>query len=849
LCRRAEHAPARRNYTPLPSVNNPAACAPLIHQSESRRFDRPECHHGTLRTPAGRGRRTSAGETPEGGFMTHGAAIRNIHRHLALAGTALACLTPALACAQSNATAPLPTEHMPPAATDPATPAQAQPAPLADTSVGIEDIIVTAQKRSQSAQNVPIAITALNSDQLRAAGVSSTADLKATVPALNITTATAGYGLPRIRGIGATGQGPGIENPVAVYVDGVYYGAAFGVLQSLFDVDQVAVLKGPQGTLFGRNATGGLIQITTMGPSFEPTARAEVGYGNYDTVHAAGYASGGLTDTLAVSLAAQYENQPQGFGKNLYTGNDIQTSQSWAGRAKLLWKPDADTSFLLAGDFNGREGADPAFRNFQLNTLGQNVEQQIVALGGNPDRDIYSDTDPSLRARQWGTSLTASRDLGGVTLKSITAYRKTDLSFTFDPDGTTVKQLVVANTQYDKQFSEEVNLVSDGKGPFKWVLGGFYLHDSSGLDPARVTGLFTFGNNGYLDINANVKLDSYAAFAEGTYTFGASTNLTAGLRYTSDDRSLYATTTTYNGNIGVTTTSTPTVDTRNFSRLTWRVSLDHRFSPELLAYASYNRGFRSGTFIPQATPIITLEPEVIDAYEVGIKSDLFDRRVRFNLSAYYYNESNLQVMQVIAGLQNVYNADGARIYGLDGDVTWKVTNNLRLFGGVNYTHARYTNFTDAIVSVPFPLPAGFVVPAGQTCLGTFGNPYAQLGGNCLLRGDASGNKLQNTPAFTGSVGGSLDIPTASAGKFTLAGNFYYNDGYVGAPDERVYQTSYQTVDASITWHMPNDHLYVRVWGKNLTDTFYRTQIGSTNSGDNGTNAAPRTYGVTAGFEF
>jgi iron complex outermembrane receptor protein len=129
------------------------------------------------------------------------------------------------------------------------------------------DIVVTAQKRSERAQDVPIALSALSQAEMKAAGVNGTADLKAAVPALNFTTGTGGFGLPRIRGIGATGQGPGIENPVAVYIDGVYYGSASSVMQSLFDSQQVTVLKGPQGTPFGRNATGGLIQVTTQGPS------------------------------------------------------------------------------------------------------------------------------------------------------------------------------------------------------------------------------------------------------------------------------------------------------------------------------------------------------------------------------------------------------------------------------------------------------------------------------------------------------------------------------------------------------------------------------------------------------
>ncbi len=783
-----------------------------------------------------------------------------------LAGCALAALVPAAAHGQ-DATAPLsaanaPASSQPQEAATTTTPPQAQ----ADTG-GVEDIVVTAQKRSENAQNVPIAITALNNDQLRAANITGTADLKATVPALNVTTATGGIGLPRIRGIGATGQGPGIENPVAVYVDGVYYGASFGILQSLYDTEQVAVLKGPQGTLFGRNATGGLIQITTLGPSYDFTARGEVGYGNYDTRTVAGYVSGGLTSNLAVSLGGQLENRHNGFGRNLFTGHDIQTARTWGGRGKILWEPDGDTKLTIAGDFNGRKATDPAFCNFDLNALGQNVTTQITTLGGDPERDIYADIDPYLTTRAWGVSSIFAHDFGDVSFKSITAYRHSDFHYYFDPDGTTQRRIVIDNQQYDRQFTQELNLVGEGAGPFKWVIGGFYMHANAGNSPARTTGLFTFGGNGYADNVNNQKLESYAGFAEGTYTLGGSTNLTAGLRYTDDHRELSAYTVSYNGNTRVTTVSPTVNQERTFRKLTYRLSVDHRFSSELLAYASYNRGFRSGAYIPQATPIVILQPDVVDAFEVGIKSDLFDRKVRFNLAAYYYDEKNIQVQQVISGVNSAYNADGAHIYGLDADFTWRVTQNFRLFGGLNYTHGRYTNFANAILSQPFPLPSTFalvrnpaanptinaVIAPGQTtpqaCQGTLSPLNVTLGGNCLYIGDASGNRLQNTPAFTASVGGSLDLPTASAGKFTLAGNYYYNDGFVGTTDERVRQGHYNTLDASVTWKLPGDTVFVRAWGRNLTDAFYRSQIGGTNSGDNGVNAAPRTYGATVGFDF
>jgi iron complex outermembrane receptor protein len=727
----------------------------------------------------------------------------------------------------------------------------ARPAPNAaqqDAAATVEDIVVTAQKRVQNVQDVPVAITALGTEQLAATGATGTADLKALVPSLNVTTGVGGFGLPRIRGVGASGQGPGIENPVAVMVDDVYYGAAFGVLQSLFDTQQVAVLKGPQGTLFGRNATGGVIQITTRGPQFTPHGAFQAGYGNYDASNFAAFYTAPLSDQVAFSVSGQYENRGEGFGVNRFTGNDVMDGDGYAVRAKLLWNASPDTSLLLSVDANGRDASDPTFRNFGLNALGQDVTQQIIAAGGDPDYDIYSDVDPVLRARQSGGSAILQHDFGGVNFKSVTAYRESDLRTFFDPDGTTQARLRIDNSNFDKQFTQEINFLSDTDGPFSWVVGAFYMSDSAGQAPGRTTGTNTFAGNGYSDTITEVTLSSYSAFAEGTYAFNDTTNLTAGIRYTSDDREFTAHTDTYNGATNVFTAGTIQSASRNFSKPTWRLSLDHRFSDQVMGYASYNRGFRSGTYVPQATPIITLEPELIDAYEVGLKTDLFDRRVRANIAAFYYDQTNVQVQQVIAGVNSVYNAQGAEVKGIDADITWQVTNNLRLFGGFGYTDAHYTEFTNAIISVPYPLPAGYVIPTGQTCRGTFGSPYAQLGGNCLLIGDASGNLLQNTPKLTASVGGNLDVPT-SVGTFTAAGNVYYNDGFVGTADERVKQGSYVTVDASLTWRPHDGGAYVRLWGKNLGDAYYRSQLSATNSGDNGTPGTPRTFGVTVGYDF
>lgn len=721
-------------------------------------------------------------------------------------------------------------------------------ADVSGNSVALEEIIVTAQKRAENAQDVPIAITAVSADDLVATGRTSTIALNTVVPTINFTTGVAGFALPRIRGVGASGQGPGIENPVALYIDDVYYGATFGAIQSLFDTAQVTVLKGPQGTLYGRNTTGGLIQIRTLDPEFDLTGKAQIGFANFDTIDGAFFVTGGLSDSVAMSVSAQYENRDKGYGVNRFTGHDVQTSERWVGRVKLLWEASENTKIKFSVDANGRDGADPSFRNFSLNSLGEDVPTLIRNAGGDPDYDIYSDVDPELSGRQYGVSLVIEHDFPGARLKSVTAYRDTQLSTFFDPDGTRLPRLRIFNDNFDEQVTQEIDLISTSGGPFKWTAGVFYMWGSAGQEPGRTTGLTTFGGNGYSDTISDVRLNSISGFAEGTYTFGEATNLTVGVRYTNDEREFEAVTVTYNGNTNVLTRSAPISDARTFGDPSWKVSLDHRFSPQLMGYVSYNRGFRSGTFVPQASPVIALEPEQVEGYEIGLKSDVLDGRLRLNVATYYYDQTNVQVQQVIAGVNNVYNAEGAEIYGADLDFVFGITDNFRIFAGMGYTQAKYTDFSNAIISIPYPLPAGFVIPPGQSCLGTFGNPFTQLGGNCLLRGDATGNKLQNTPEFAGNVGMNLSIPTG-VGTFTLAANYYYNDGFVATADERVVQGSYDLVDASITWRDRKDKMYVRLWGNNLTDEFYRMQLSATNSGDNGTPGAPRTYGLTMGFEF
>jgi iron complex outermembrane recepter protein len=688
------------------------------------------------------------------------------------------------------------------------------------------EIVVTAQRRAENLQNVPVAITAVSGETLEASGVRDVLDLKIALPSLNFTTTAGGYVLPVLRGIGSPAAGPGLENSVATYVDGVYIGAQSSSLYTLIDVAQVAVLKGPQGTLFGRNATGGLIQITTREPSEDFTADLLASYGNYDTVGGKAYVSGGLGTGLSASIAAVYEKRNDGTGRNLFTGREVQTYENFATRAKLLWKV-GDTRVTLSGDYTNIQAADPAYRLAGLSFLGTR------AIGG--PYDVNNNIEGALKTEQGGGSVKIDHDFGGVTLQSITAYRASQLGTIFDSDRTPSNTQYSEINQRDRQFTQEIQLLSDTPGsPFKWVFGLYYMNGNSAYNPLFTRGSTIGGGAGAIVLRTEQLLDSYSAFGQASYEIGDRTNITAGIRYTFDKRKITATQT-----LDVGTTSTPNVtpvdEKISFNDPSWRISVDHRFSDQILAYLSYNRGFKSGSFVPQSFPAQILRPEVVDAFEVGLKTDLFGRRLRVNVAGFYYDYSGIQVNQIITGRQFAFSGEKTEFYGVDADITAQITPELQIFGGFSVLEATYKEFPNGVVTIPRATGGNTVIFAD--------NPATPQRDNSV-----TGKTVQNAPKFTLNIGATYEIPTG-IGLFRLAGDFYYNDGFFTTIDNRLRLPSYKLVNASITWKSTNERFDVQVWARNLTNEQYFNQFTPGTFADSGARAAPRTYGITAGVHF
>lgn len=743
-------------------------------------------------------------------------------RQSALVMAVLACGASGAAIAQSTgAASPEPSSQQADAPNPQAGTVEPSQAPggVASPDGGIADIVVTAQRRSENLQNVPIAITALSSETLAASGINDIQSLQISTPSLSYAQA-AGYSLPRIRGVGTGANGPGVENSVAMYVDGVYVSSTSAGTLAFNNIAQIAVLKGPQGTLFGRNATGGVIQITTLDPGQTPTVTATAGYGNYDTVEAKFYASTPLTGTLAFDAALYYKDQNKGFGYNRFLDTDVGQGTDVSFRSKVKWDPTDTTTLRVVGDFSRSNG-----RRFFNRVFPGALGISGVPTPGD-EWDTYNTFSPRQRITQRGVSAQVDQALGALTLVSITAWRRSLYDVRFDADAQPAPITDVNIRQRERQFSQEVQLLSAKDGPFTWVMGGYYFRYTGFYEPQRVlsraapylappTRITTTGDFG---------TKSLAAFGQATYALAADTNLTAGLRYTTEDRDANITKAIVLPN-GVALPPGRGVGESNFKKLTWRGSIDHRFSPGLLAYASVNRGFKSGLYDALAVPLVLLKPEVLDAYEVGVKSDLFDRRVRLNGALFHYNYKQIQIARFVNGTLVLENGSGAKIDGLDVDATWQATPNLTFTAGLSILDDRFTSYPTAPKTTPLA-----------------------AGGIAVATADAKGNKLPSTPDWTLNLTANYVIPTA-VGTFELNGTYLHNDGYYQGPENRLRQKPFDLINSSLSWTSTSGTYRASLWAKNLGDEFYATQLTSQSTADALLAGDRRTYGFTLGFKY
>ncbi|MFA5630051.1 MAG: TonB-dependent receptor [Porticoccaceae bacterium] len=679
----------------------------------------------------------------------------------------------------------------------------------------IEEVVVTAQRREQSMQDVPLAVSSFDARGLGALGIPGSMELKMATPGLNVTQ-RAGSTMPSIRGVTTPNTGPGAEASVATYVDGVYYQVQGGNLLSLAGIERVEVLKGPQGTLFGRNSSGGILHIITKNPSAEPEAQASVSHGRFGTTNANLYANVG-GDTLAANVAVSSSNQREGWGKNLFTGEEVNIHEEQAIRAKVLWKPSDTNEVLLSYDYSTRDSDIGRSRKaFPGSIL---IDGQV----GTEDYNINADHDSvNYDQYHWGVSLKYSHFFDWGTFSSLTSHRKFHSDFTLDNEGST-QPITNARLFDNTESTQQEFLFVGSREKLDWTAGLFFYQSEAGFDPLRIWSPLVAGAN--FETFGMQELFSYAGFAELTYAITERTGVTAGIRYTVDERDLDGVQVTTDGfPLGAGVVLATANKSKTIREPTWKLALDHQFSDEVMAYASYSRGFKSGEFNSGNLAQDATESEIVDAYEVGMKTDLLDNSLRLNFSAYYYDFKDIQLFTLDNAITTVFNAASAEIKGMEAEaiyVTEIGRGLLELRSGLSVIDAEYDDFPAGVSSRP-----------------------TGVGGNIVENADLSGNKMLQVPDYTVNIGFDYSIP-AGAGTLGFSGNYYYNDGFYWEADNRIAQDAYNVVNAKVSYAFGGDGEKYTLWlsGKNLTDEYFLSYAFSGSTGDLGSPDAPRTWAV------
>ncbi|QKR99273.1 TonB-dependent receptor [Sphingomonas sp. CL5.1] len=717
------------------------------------------------------------------------AARRN--RSLEASLLALAIGFPHAATAQSSSPVSAPVQAL-------------QPQAATDQNNGIGDIVVTAQRRNERLQDVPIAITALSERQLAQAGVQDTRDIQLVTPSLNFVQSTF-TPQPTIRGIGTRGANPGDEEVVPTYVDGVYQPFITGGLFELANIERVEVLKGPQGTLLGRNATAGAINIITKAPSFEPGGKVVASYGRFNELQGSLYLTGG-TGHLAGSIVAQYLDD-DGYVTELTTNTRTASQHNYLVRGKLLFQPDGDTDITLAAGYFKRK--DTTIANFPLNgnTVARQIDPNVPLAYTN--RQVRLTEPPQVAMSQTSFSGTLVHRFSGATLTSITGYSENMNNYRLDLDMSPLAIQTQSAHQYDNGLTEDLYLASSDKQRFSWVIGGFYIHDDSGFKPRTVN---------TSSLKAALTLRAFALYAQGSYKLTDALTVTAGARYSNDRKCGAA-----DNYVG---TQTLPRTCKTWTSVDPSFTLDWRASEKLKLYARYAQAYKAGVFNAPGFSPVPADPEHVKSYELGLKSDPAPW-LRINVAGYYTDYRDIQVnsRDPVSNAVILQNAAKAEIYGGEAEIVVQPTSGLNLRVGVSALSATYKQFPNAQVFVPRP-----------------------GGGNVAAFVDAANKPLLRTPQRSGNAG--IDYTFAAlSGQVTIGANAYYQGPMNFTVDGRLRQPEYAIVNAQLTWRSSADRFEIALWGRNITDVRYPLQVVGFSTGDLASYMRPATYGIRGTINF
>jgi iron complex outermembrane receptor protein len=717
--------------------------------------------------------------------------------------------------------------------------------PQEEEMTGLADIVVTAQRRQENLQEVPISISAIGAQTLDDAGVTSTDTLTQSVPSVQFTRSSAS-GLFFIRGVGTTNAASGDEGSNAFYLDNVYLPDLGQTVTSFNNIERVEVLKGPQGTLFGRNAFGGLIHVITREPGQETVVSAEASYGNYQTMEGRLYVATPLSSNVSIDLAVTGREQGNGWGRNIARNEEIRKLDYHGARSKLVFKPNGDLKITLAGDYY-------SYTDDTTTLVNDPIYPGIGPSGPAGSVGYFNSegNDPTLtKLTNWGTSLTIDADLGFASLNTISALRRSKNHSLLDIDKGTAPLIALDLGTVTRSHQQEIRLISKDVDPFSWQIGAFYLRSRVSND-FSLLGAAVGGINSGSNVDSAMTTDSFAAFGEISYNLTPTTKLIGGLRWTMDKRKYagtrFSVTNGANGSVLFTKQSSLSYD-----EFTYRLALRQEITDDISVYGSINRGFKAGTFTIASPEVDPVQPQFITAYELGLKTELFDRKLRLNVSAYHYDITDYQVRTASLALAQVVllNAAAVKVDGIDIEFETNPLVGLKLFGGATLLNSRFAQFRP-IPGVTPGAPFLYANPAvcdapGTADPGTTTGPLK--GGFLTCFGDASGRQTPIAPDFSASLGATYEMGVGHSGTVRLAALFSYNSGYPFEPDGLLRQSDYSVLNTSIQYK-PTENWELELWGRNIAQTKYFVTRTGTSLGGSVTPSAPRTYGATLRYDF
>ncbi|MFT6045614.1 MAG: iron complex outermembrane receptor protein [Arenicella sp.] len=728
----------------------------------------------------------------------------------------------------------------------------------------IEEVVVTAQHRTQSIQDVPITVTAISADELEAGNIFDIGSIAYNVPGMTLGEFAPGQALISLRGVGSADDGAGLDNSVALFLDGIYMGRSAGTNFDMFDLERIEVLKGPQGTLFGRNAIGGAINVITAKPTQETNGKAALTLGSEGILRYQGLFSGALSENLAGKIVVNHREH-DGYVRNTLLNKDVQDEDYSSVRGQLLWTTD-NSEWLLSADYmeddRGDIGRAPIV-NGNFDYVGA-----AVSLGAGRPGTTASPTDGFNAREAGGISLQGDMNYATGKLTSITGVRSTETDWEMPSVGAPLgggfnvaagvfgADVIDDIEEEIDTFSQEFRWTSDLDGSFNYVAGLYYFtEDTDRQEQFRIdrntvaTGQVVVGNEWTRTQNETT---SYAVYGQGSWDLTEQWKVTLGARYTKDDRDYIASATNcglsdeeilsagfantsnciFGGNrvgsslriIAEAFIAPASDDWDDFSPM---ISAQYRPNDNVMYFGTVSTGYKSGGFAGsqgvQSAATNPVDPESVTNFELGFKGDFLDNTLRLNGTVFMMDYEDLQVVRFGPvpnsefGTFQTTNIGSADISGLEMDFAWYATDRLRISGNYSYLD---TEANDLILN-------GFAGPS-----------------------DFSGLPLRQSPENSYSLTMNYNLPTGS-GEYDFRIQFNHQDEqhFDFASINDTISPSHDLIDARISWKSNDEKYAVALWGQNIGDEEYVSHSYRIGPGTIGVWGAPATYGVTGTVNF